>query len=133
MCARANPCPEEEPCPDPATILVVEDEVLVRLMIARHLRDKGFRVIEAANSGEALDALESPEPIDLLFTDIMMPGVMNGIMLARWVRQNRPEVRVLLTSACSDFAQNLPDEHLFAKPYDPEAVEAHIRRLFEEH
>ncbi|HEY3777509.1 MAG TPA: response regulator [Rhizomicrobium sp.] len=115
------------------TILVVEDEVLVRLMIARHLRETGFRVIEACHAGEALDALESDETIDLLFTDVLMPGVMNGIMLARWVTQNRPEMPVLLTSACSDFAQNLPDERLFVKPYDPETVEAHIRHLLGEH
>jgi CheY-like chemotaxis protein len=110
---------------------VVEDEVLVRLMIARHLRERGFRVIEASHAGEALDALESGEAIDLLFTDVIMPGVMNGVMLARWVRQQRPEIPVLLTSARSDFAQNLPDERLFEKPYDPEAVETHIRSLLD--
>lgn len=127
MSAYAQPClaaGEELRLP---TVLVVEDEVLVRLMIARHLRERGFRVVEASHAGEALDALEADENIDLLFTDVLMPGVMNGVMLARWVRQNRPEIAVLLTSVRSDFALDLPDARLFLKPYSPEEVGDYIR------
>jgi CheY-like chemotaxis protein len=129
MCALAESCPEPEPCP--RTILVAEDEVLIRDMIAQHLRAGGFLVIEASDAGEAIDALESGERIDLLFTDVMMPGVMNGIMLARWVQQNRPEIPVVLASGHKDAGQALPDQRLFPKPYDLNEVEAHIRRALD--
>lgn len=127
MSACAQPSPGAGDDLRLPTILVVEDEVLVRLMIARHLRERGFRVVEASHAGEALDALEADENIDVLFTDVLMPGVMNGVMLARWVRQNRPAIGVVLTSARSDFALDLPDERLFLKPYSPEEVEDYIR------
>jgi CheY-like chemotaxis protein len=133
MSAAALPLRKPETHPRIPTILVVEDEVLIRLMMAQHLRERGFRVIEASHAGEALDALEADEDIDLMFTDVLMPGVMNGIMLARWVKQNHPEIGVLLTSARSDFAQDLPDEHLFVKPYDLADVEAHIRSQLQQH
>ncbi|MGH6889174.1 MAG: response regulator [Rhizomicrobium sp.] len=133
MSASPQAACQTQTIPEPPTILVVEDEVLIRLMIARHLRDRGFRVVEASHAGEALDALEADESIALLFTDVLMPGVMNGVMLARWVKQNRPDVSVLLTSACSDFARDFPDELLLAKPYAPEDVETHIRGLLGAH
>lgn len=128
MSARPQPYRNSDIALRAPTVLVVEDEVLVRLMIAHHLREHGFRVLEASHAGEALDTLVADRTIDLLFTDVLMPGVMNGVMLARWVKQNRPAVCVLLTSARSDIASDLPDERLFAKPYDPDEVEAHIRR-----
>lgn len=125
-------CPEVECCARARTILVAEDEVLVRDMIGRHLRVAGFQVIEASNSAEAMDVLGSGVEIDVLFTDIVMPGVMNGVMLARWVQQNRPEISVLLASAQKDAARALPDTRLFSKPYDLDEVEAHIRRALGE-
>jgi len=107
----------------------VEADVLTRDGIAQHLRGGGFRVIEASNAGEAVDALGSGETVHLLFTAVNMPGVMNGIMLARWVQQNHRQIRVLLTSSQSDAGKALPGEYLFAKPYDPEEVEEYIRRV----
>ncbi|HLY07019.1 MAG TPA: response regulator [Rhizomicrobium sp.] len=112
-------------CP---TILVTEDEVLVRGVVADHLRDAGFAVIEASNAAEAVDVLQSGEPVDLVFTDIAMPGIMNGAMLARWIYLNRPDVRVVLASGSADSAQTFPDGRLFLKPYDLDDVESHIRR-----
>ncbi len=132
MCALEQPCPEAETCPAARTVLVVEDEVLIRDLIARHLRGSGYQVIEASDAREAMEVLASGETIDLLFTDVVMPGVMNGIMLARWVQQNRPGIRIVLASGRSDLAKSLPGERLFPKPYDPAEVEAYIRKLLDD-
>jgi CheY-like chemotaxis protein len=76
------------------TVLVVEDEVLVRLAIAEYLRDCGYRVIEASSADEAILVLQQPElTIDVVFTDIEMPGPMDGFGLAQWTRTNRPRAR----------------------------------------
>lgn len=118
---------------EPATILIAEDEVLVRGVVAEHLRDAGFQVIEASNAAEAVDVLESGEPVDLVFSDIAMPGIMNGVMLARWIHQHRPDVRVVLASGSTQSAQALPGERLFLKPYELGEVEAHIRDALDWH
>jgi CheY-like chemotaxis protein len=109
------------------TILIAEDEVVVRGVVAEHLRTGGFNVIEASNAAEAVDVLQSSEPVDLVFTDIAMPGIMNGVMLARWIYLHRPDVRVVLASGSPESARALPNEHLFLKPYDLREVEAFIR------
>src|ERR1700741_695356 len=75
------------------TILVVEDEVLVRMPISQYLRDCGYRVIEAANAQEAVTVLSHEETVvDVVFTDIEMPGALDGFGLAKWVREHRPGV-----------------------------------------
>ena len=108
------------------TILVAEDEILIRSLAAEHLRAAGFNVLEASNAAEAIDVLGSGEPVDLLFTDIAMPGLMNGAMLARWVHAHRPDVQVVLASGSSALARSLPGERLFLKPYDLGQVESYI-------
>jgi CheY-like chemotaxis protein len=113
--------------PEKLTILIAEDEVVVRGVVAEHLRTGGFNVIEASNAAEAVDVLQSSEPVDLVFTDIAMPGIMNGVMLARWIYLHRPDVRVVLASGSPESARALPNEHLFLKPYDLREVEAFIR------
>ena len=81
-------------------ILVVEDEVLIRLVIAQYLRDCGYRVIEAAHADEALLVLRKSEiAIDVLFTDVEMPGSMDGFALAQWVRSNRPDMDVVMAGS----------------------------------
>ena len=112
---------------DRTTVLIAEDEVLVRGMAAEHLRDAGFAVIEASNAAEAVAVLQSGEPVDVVFTDIAMPGIMNGAMLARWMYQHRPGVPVVLASGSGQSGRALPNERLFLKPYDLDEVEAHIR------
>jgi CheY-like chemotaxis protein len=101
--------------------------------IADYLRDCGYRVVEADNGDEAVSVLESDARIDVVFTDITMPGTLNGFGLAQWVRRERPEVRVILTSGISRTAQEARDlcAHgpLVAKPYDYGEVERHIRTL----
>lgn len=116
------------------TILVVDDEILIRLVIAEYLRDCGYKVIEAAHADEALLVLgQSERSIDVVFTDVEMPGSMDGFALARWVRANRPDVDVVLAGsihrsvqAASDLCDQQDD---VPKPYDPRSVLDRIYRL----
>ncbi|MDP2357072.1 MAG: response regulator [Beijerinckiaceae bacterium] len=79
-------------------ILVVEDEVFIRFDVADMLRDGGFEVIEACDAKHALDALKSGVRIDLVFSDVHMPGPMNGLGLASHILENHPGLPVILTS-----------------------------------
>jgi CheY-like chemotaxis protein len=114
---------------DPATILVVEDEALIRMVIADHLRDAGFAVLEARSADEALRMLDEAQSIHIVFSDINLPGSNNGIDLAQWLRANRPAVPVVLTSGVG--ARDMPAElrgavPMIMKPYDLDVV---LRRL----
>ena len=116
------------------TILVVEDEILVRLAIADYLRECGYKVHEAVNAQEALAMLQSPQvAIDIVFSDVQMPGDMDGFGLARWVRANKPGVQVILTSGVersADIAASLCEAGpLLMKPYPPQDVIDRIRQL----
>ena len=79
------------------TILVVEDDVLVRMPIAQYLRDCGYKVIEAVSADEAMAVLLHRETVvDVVFSDIEMAGSVDGFGLARWVREHRPGLDVVL-------------------------------------
>jgi DNA-binding NtrC family response regulator len=111
-------------------VLVVEDDVLLRLATASNLRDAGFEVIEAANSGEAIRVILDCIPVDVLFSDIDMPGKMDGLALAQWVHQRRLDTRIILTSgleralgAAEEYASFLP------KPYADADVEHLLRSV----
>jgi CheY-like chemotaxis protein len=116
------------------TILVVEDNVLIRMVIAAYLRDCGFRVIEAVSADEAILVLEQGEVlVDVVFSDVEMPGSLDGFGLNRWVREKRPDVPVILagtparaSEAAADLCRSGPD---LAKPYEPQLVLDRIRRL----
>ncbi len=110
------------------SILLVEDEPLVRRLAARILRGRGYRVLEAPGPAQALEGvLAEPEPIDLLLTDVVMPG-MSGHELARRVRRVRPSIRVIYMSGYSESlvqAQGLgsPDDSVFvSKPFSTVAL-----------
>jgi CheY-like chemotaxis protein len=123
-----------EPTTSSPTVLVVEDEVLIRLVIADYLRECGYRVHEAANAAEAVAVLESGTvAIDIVFSDVLMPGDMDGFGLARWVRSHQPNVRVILTSSVersADIAATLCEAGpLLEKPYEPHGVVDRIRQL----
>jgi CheY-like chemotaxis protein len=107
-----------EPRAPPETILFVEDEALVRMDMAEFLRECGYRVHEAANANEAIEALQSKFAIDLVFTDINLPEGMNGLELADWTSSNRPGVKVLVTTGDAS-RTDIPAtiEPLLAKPY----------------
>jgi DNA-binding NtrC family response regulator len=83
---------------DTHTLLVVEDELMVRMPIAEYLRDCGYNVLEAANASEAIAAVDAEGPVSLVFSDIRMPGKMDGVGLAEWFQSHHPTVPVLLTS-----------------------------------
>ena len=112
------------------TILLVEDELLVRWMLAEEFRNAGFQVIEAANSEEALSVLRTSVPVGLLMTDVFMPGEMDGVALARWARNARPELKIVIGSAFS--RSSVPErmaDLVVMKPYDVEAMLRDVRAL----
>jgi DNA-binding NtrC family response regulator len=115
------------------TILVVEDDVLVRMPIAQYLRDCGYRVIEAVNADEAMTVILHQETVvDVVFSDIEMPGSIDGFGLAKWVREHRPGLDVLLAGTVSravNSAKELCEQGPIPKPYDAQVVHNHIRRL----
>ena len=108
------------------TILVVEDEFLIRFMVSDALRDAGFAVIEACDADEALEIAYSGVPLELIFSDVRMPGSIDGLGLLAQVQDLRPTVPVIITSG-----HLLPDEALskgavkfLGKPYtSDEAVD----------
>ena len=111
-------------------VLIVEDEVLVRLMMAEELRSVGYDVIEAATADEALDALAHISTISLVISDIRMPGSMDGLGFARLVRSEYPATRIVLTSG------NLPNvaidhDGFFLKPFEPRKMVDYIKTLFD--
>ncbi len=113
-------------------ILVVEDEVFIRFDVADFLRESGFDVIEAGSAQEAVEAIASGARVDLVFSDIQMPGAMNGLGLAIFIRANHPGLPVILTSGASlkmDIDPSIADvAPIEAKPYDPDLILARIRR-----
>ena len=114
------------------TVLVVEDEVLIRLEITEYLRSQGFRVLEAANGDEAKQILSSGERIEVLFSDVNMPGSIDGLELAYWVRQNHPWIEVILTSGNSrPDVKARWDGILIEKIYDTAAVALQIRLVLQ--
>jgi CheY-like chemotaxis protein len=122
---------------DRPTILVVEDEFLVRLAIADHLRDRGFNVVEADCGDSAIAFLGQAESaVDVLFTDVQMPGQADGIQLVHWIRGNRPNVAVIVTSgdAAKIAAARLLLKHepVLPKPYDFEHVVETVRTVLGE-
>ena len=74
------------------TVLVVEDEALVRMPIAEYLRDCGYKVLEAEDAGEAIHMVDGGDPVDVVFSDVRMPGDMDGFDLARWIGDHHPDV-----------------------------------------
>ncbi|WP_207477662.1 histidine kinase famiy protein [Arenibaculum pallidiluteum] len=94
--------PGEGPAPGAETILLVEDSDDVRQVAETHLRGLGYRVVPARSGEEALELLERQGPVDLLFTDLVMPGGMGGLVLAQRVREQHPGTPVLLTTGYTD-------------------------------
>ncbi|HQS49646.1 MAG: hypothetical protein B7Z41_01900 [Rhizobiales bacterium 12-66-7] len=101
----------------PRTILVVEDEPLVRLVIAEALRDQRFRVVEAASAEEAVLALASGLAVDLVFTDVRMPGALDGLAFANRLKRERPALPVLITSGHLDRLESGETTAFISKPY----------------
>jgi CheY-like chemotaxis protein len=113
----------------PETILFVEDEALVRMDMAEFLRDCGYRVHEAATAKEAIETLQGKHVVDLVFTDINLLEDMNGLELANWTLNNRPGVKVLVTTG--DTSRTIPEtiESFLAKPYTGRDLLDQVRQL----
>ena len=132
--AAATQPTEPDPSPGRPVVLVVDDEILLRSVVAEYLRDAGFRVVEAANGREAVTVLAAGEAVDVVFSDVRMPGDVSGYDLAEWVRTNRPAVGVLLASGYVGNANhsrhvgvNAPT--LLPKPFEYELLLKQLRNL----
>jgi CheY-like chemotaxis protein len=117
------------------TVLVVEDEELIRTTAAEYLRECGYRVIEAASGDEAVAVLSAGESVDIVFSDVRMPGERDGIALARWMRAHCPGIRVLLTSGYLGVGRQVSelgaDAPFLPKPYRYDALHRHIRQAID--
>ena len=115
----------------PHSVLVVEDESLIRMTVADALREAGFNVYEAADASQAITTLETHADIRLVFTDIDMPGDMDGIRFSQAVRERWPPVLLIITSGMRrPAAMELPTGAEFIeKPYVPEDVAEDVRML----
>lgn len=114
------------------TILVVEDEDPIRMILTEFLQDQGYNVLEATNVEEAKHMFAGSPPIDLVFSDINMPGRENGFALARWVHQQFPGTKVLLTSGAPQGREDTRDlrEPMIQKPYSWNSVLQRIQGQF---
>jgi CheY-like chemotaxis protein len=119
------------PSKGPTVILVVEDEPMLRDLAVEVIEDAGFVALEAGNAEEAVDLLEARPDIAVLFTDINMPGSMDGLTLAHTVHDRWPPIKILIASGLVRLSQSdLPTNSVFLeKPYRGEAVIAQLRRL----
>jgi CheY-like chemotaxis protein len=117
--------------PQKPSVLVVEDEFLIRIGIVETIAQSGFEVFEASNADEAIRLLETHPDITVLFTDIDMPGSMDGLKLAAAVRTRWPPVKIIVTSGHVKIRQeDLPVEGwFFSKPYDPTRIVSTLRDL----
>jgi two-component system cell cycle sensor histidine kinase/response regulator CckA len=98
---------------------VAEDEVLIRLDLAESLRERGYKVLEAANAGEALTLLRAADVlVDLLLTDLVMPGGVDGFTLLRVAREEFPDVKLIVVSALisDERDQRVIADAVFPKP-----------------
>ena len=112
------------------TILLVEDELLIRMALAQHLEECGYTVLEAENSTEAIKLLLGHSEIAVVLTDVQMPGEMDGIGLAKWVIHYKPQIAVMIASghAAKDTAlKELCGAHSFSKPFNYDELTTHIR------
>ena len=110
-------------------VLVVENDVLLRLVTASNMRDAGFDVIEAANCVEAIRILDCI-PVDVLFSDLDIPGNIDGLALAKWVHRSQADTRLILTSGATGAPGGVEEYASFlSKPYANKDVEHLLRSV----
>lgn len=114
-----------------AVVLVVEDSTIIRMGAVDLVLDAGYDVLEAADADEAIRILESRSDIDLVFTDIHMPGAMDGIRLAQYVRNRWPPVKLIVASGKAIREESsLPEgSRFFPKPYSDHAIAEAMARM----
>ena len=120
--------PSLETAPTAPVVLVVEDVVLVRMVVAAYLREGGFQVVEAAGADDAIRVLGATH-IDVVFSDVRMPGKTDGHGLADWIRQNKPKVKIVLGSGVES---EVRDETVVRKPYDQGELLRRIRTVLKD-
>jgi CheY-like chemotaxis protein len=135
--ARSEENPETNRSADrrtgaPTVVMVVEDEFFIRMMVADELRRAGFQVIEFSSADEAIQLLRSGIMVSVVFTDIHMPGSLNGILLARAVRDQFPASKIILTSSQLPAGGFSTTDLFIPKPYDPLKVVGAIEALLTE-
>ena len=118
--------------PGQGTILVVEDNAEVAAVTASLVEQLGYRTLRAENATDALNKLQRGEKIDLVFSDVVMPGSMNGIALAQEIGNRYPQIPVLLTSGYSDVVQAADARFtVLRKPFQLPALEKALREALE--
>jgi len=117
--------------PKRPVVLIVEDEFLLRMDAVGMITDAGFEVVEAANADDAIEILEARRDISVVFTDIQMPGSMDGLKLARAIRGRWPPIKIVATSGLVDVGEkDLPEGGRFlAKPYQSKELTDVLREL----
>ncbi|MFJ5486178.1 response regulator [Hansschlegelia beijingensis] len=117
----------------PAVVLIVEDESIVRMYAVSFVQDAGFEAISASNADEAVLILEARLDVRVVFTDIDMPGSMDGMKLAAAIRNRWPPIELIITSG-----QAMPNKaeipcrgRFFSKPYSPDEIVRTIRTFSE--
>jgi CheY-like chemotaxis protein len=116
------------------TVLVIDDEVIARMVISEYLRECGYRVVEAANSDEALAVLQHTEiSVDVVLCGMSQAGTASDFALAQWVRQHKPDTDIILAgnyaraaTAAGELCDSGPN---LAKPYEPQVVVDRIKQL----
>jgi len=116
---------------NPCAVLVVEDEPLVRMIAVELLRDAGLEVCEADRADGAIPVLEAHKEIRVIFTDVRMPGSMNGYALAHYVRGRWPSIKIIVTSGHTKVREDsLPPGAVFMpKPYDPALLPQRVKEM----
>jgi len=112
-------------------VLVVEDEAIIRMNIIHVAEDSGYDVLEAADADEAIQILQSRNDIRVVFTDVGMPGSMDGLRLARFIRDRWPPIQVVVSSGrdVSNYPAFPQNGRFIGKPYENRQVTAALREV----
>ena len=114
-------------------VLLVEDEVLIRLMLAEALEDAGFGVLQAEDGDEAAGLIDASDEFDIMVTDIQMPGQLDGVKLGRRIRLKHPEIPIIYTTGRPEAVRELtrlgPNDAFVAKPYGPSEIVRMANRM----
>jgi DNA-binding response OmpR family regulator len=113
----------------PSTILIVEPDILVRMVIASYLRECGYKVLEGVSAADVMAVLGAGQKIDVVFSEVQLSAEMDGFGLARWIREQHSDVDVILTTSvrrAADKASDLCDEGPLEKPCHPREI---VRRI----
>lgn len=109
---------------DKATVLIVEDSAMIRMGAVDTVLSAGYEALEAGDADEAVRILDSRCDIDLVFTDVQMPGTMDGIALSHYIRDHWPPVNLIVASGAANLKESMLPEgsRFFSKPYDDDAI-----------